>query len=893
MAQFISPGVYTYEKDLSQYVSDLSTTIVAMVGTADVGPVNIPTLVTSSKQFVDLFGKQNPKHFLGYAALSYLSKGTKLYVTRVAPADAKKAKVTLPLPAPNVTPIAGKWKLVSSTASTASFQVSDFDGLTAAQKTVKLDASTVLPSFDFTDSTGAAFANGKIGSDLASFNTSMLVDKFVKGSRFAITSGPGKDSTSTVTGLDANAVDGPIVTVNSSKLNSFNSPLTTTAVGSVTFSGVRPAVGSELFLLGKTSTNGDIKVVFEELDFNEDASFDDTDCQDLLDVLQAADVVAKTNALESLVSVADIDADGDIDVVITLPMFETDAIKNSELLGEILNGLLNIIKSSAAPSVTLVNLFALYSNARIVTASGIIGLGSLDSVSGISSGIKGTLFSDTAELKLLAILPGAFGCFEVESLNAEVSAAPMEISGQFSLNIFRPSWVMSDAGGSLVPTLLKFSSIGDGDFSNTKITVSFDPASKKDGAQIYTVRVFVRSNAATVAADSDLLNDFVLTEQFDGVIDVIRDNINISSNLIRLRVDFVTDDVANLETLVVTHDPVDSDNLVLDPTISVDITGRGFMLGASSSEEGQVLLFSILGGSAGSVVTASDIVGDSASKTGLHSFDDPESVDINLLVAPGWSADPSVAKEMLAICENRSDSFAIIDTPFALNVQQVIKFRNEVLNANTSYGAVYYPWVKVKDAVNDRDVFMPPSGLVVSQYAFSDQVGDVYAAPAGLNRGSITNAIVTERILNRGDRDLLYLNQINPIHFEAGFGTYIRGQKTLQVAPTALDRVNVRRLFLSLRKIIATASRSFEFEPADSVSALRLKQIAESVLEDYARKGAIKTFNVDVSNNINTAFTVENNELRMSISITPVKTAEKIIEEFIILGQGGGIIIAS
>ena len=87
---------------------------------------------------------------------------------------------------------------------------------------------------------------------------------------------------------------------------------------------------------------------------------------------------------------------------------------------------------------------------------------------------------------------------------------------------------------------------------------------------------------------------------------------------------------------------------------------------------------------------------------------------------------------------------------------------------NTSYAALYYPWVKITDSVNKKDVFIPPSGLVAAQYAYNDQVSDVFYAPAGRTRGTLNTALATEKLLSQGDRDLLYQNQINPIHTEAG-----------------------------------------------------------------------------------------------------------------------------
>jgi hypothetical protein len=247
---------------------------------------------------------------------------------------------------------------------------------------------------------------------------------------------------------------------------------------------------------------------------------------------------------------------------------------------------------------------------------------------------------------------------------------------------------------------------------------------------------------------------------------------------------------------------------------------------------------------------------------------------------------------MTALAEKRGDVIALIDSPFGLSVQNVVNYRKNILNLNSSYAAMYYPWVKITDSTNKKDIFVPPTGLVAAQYAYTDQVSDVFYAPAGRTRGSLTDALAVERNLTQGDRDVLALNQINPIHSEAGAGIYIKGQRTLQSATTALDRVNVRRLLLKLRKIIASASRSYEFEPGDSITAQKLKQLAESVLEDHLRRGAISEYTVDVGPNVNTPLVRENNELRMNISLIPTKTAEIIIETYLIQNQGGGVSLA-
>ena len=229
MTQFISPGVYVLEKDLSQYVSNLSSTIVALVGTSDMGPSNTPTLVTSSSQYVSTFGQPNPNHYLGYAALAYLKQGTQCYVTRVAPADAANAKLTVPLPKAYA-PYLGNWVLASNTATTAVFNISNATGAAGSNQMVVLPATpdVLLSGFDFSDSTDAVKINGKLGSDLKTFITggATLVPEYVAGRAFTVNSGYGKGSSVTVTNLAATAdPDVLALTVDPKKFASFNSPL--------------------------------------------------------------------------------------------------------------------------------------------------------------------------------------------------------------------------------------------------------------------------------------------------------------------------------------------------------------------------------------------------------------------------------------------------------------------------------------------------------------------------------------------------------------------------------------------------------------------------------------------------------------------------------------------
>ena len=914
MTQFISPGVYVLEKDLSQYVSNLSSTIVAMVGTSDMGPSNVPTLVTSSSQYVSIFGQPNPNHYLGYAALAYLKQGTQCYVTRVAPADAANAKLTVPLPKA-YTPYSGAWTLASNTATTAVFHVTNASGATGSDQLVILPTSAIpvyLPNFDFQDTTNVAPINPvggpKLGADLASFTYSAAVtEAYVAGRSFTVNSGYGKGSSVPVTGLapvDANTL---ALTVDAKKFNSFNSPLNSPATGALVAlpatgspithgltSGVGTGDGSELAIIGSTLTGGDVKLVFNETGYTTSIAKDA-----LVTALNTVGSVSLT-ALETLVSVQSVTS-----VVIEVPLYHTtttintdEAISNAALIAAILNALVTAYRTPAAIVVgTYPNLFAVHA-LTTVSVNGIVGMGWYDAITGASEGFKSAVVDtvNTNTVALAAITLGASGNFMYTAPSAVLHATDMGISGTFALNLNRPTWVMSAAGTSFVPTLLKLSSIGQADFSNLMITVDLTPGNFNSlDEQQYIVSVFARNTGTTVAVGSLSQSDFLLIEKFTGTPEVLQSSINASSGYLSLKVDYSTGDTVDYLSGGAPTFLTPSDNLNPSFGLFTNQSTTGVISGAKNVTSGVTLVPSfsaaMLNGSAGTVTTKFDIIGDEASKTGIYSFSDPELLDVNVLVAPGWSADPDVATAMISLCSNRADCMTILDTPFGLSVQDVIAYRNNILTSGSNYAALYYPWVQITDSVNKKNIFVPPSGMVAGQYAYNDTVGDVFTAPAGRTRGNMLDATATERILNQGDRDALTLAQINPIYSEAGYGIYIRGQMTLQRATTALNRVNVRRLLLNLRKVIATASKYFEFEPGDAVTALRLKQIAESTLEDRLRKGAIRSYTVDVGPNVNTALTLENNELRMSISIVPTKTAEIIIEVFNILPQGQGLTI--
>lgn len=282
-----------------------------------------------------------------------------------------------------------------------------------------------------------------------------------------------------------------------------------------------------------------------------------------------------------------------------------------------------------------------------------------------------------------------------------------------------------------------------------------------------------------------------------------------------------------------------------------------------------------------------------AQATGLQLFASAYSVDINLLAAPGWY-DAGVVTEMLSICEARADCMAIIDPPNDLTPAEVVDWHNgdgtfdDHSAYNSSYGATYYPWIKVYDAYNSQYVFTPPSGHVLAVYAYTDFAAETWYAPAGLQRGRVVSGVDTAYDITPGEMDLLYGdgNVVNPIVNFNQQGIVVWGQRTLQRAPTALDRVNVRRLMLYLRKTIATASAYLVFEPNDETTWKQFGHLVVPYLNDVRQRRALYDFRVKCDESTNTPDVIDRNELRAQILLKPVKAAEFIQIDFVLTSTG-------
>jgi hypothetical protein len=256
----------------------------------------------------------------------------------------------------------------------------------------------------------------------------------------------------------------------------------------------------------------------------------------------------------------------------------------------------------------------------------------------------------------------------------------------------------------------------------------------------------------------------------------------------------------------------------------------------------------------------------------------------NVLLAPGAGLDTAAADNMIACVESRGDAIAIVDN--GIYGTSIVGATTNASGQSSNYGATYYPWVQLYSGNLGKTVWCPPSTVIGGVLAFNDQVGAEWFAPAGLNRGGIPSVVRAERRLQQTDRDTLYTGNVNPLATFPGTGVCVWGQKTLQRKPTALDRVNVRRLLIALKDYIGGVSRTLVFEQNTTVTRNRFLSQVNPYLSSVVQRQGLYAYKVIMDDSNNTPDVVDRNQLVGQIYIQPTKTAEFIILNFNILPTG-------
>jgi hypothetical protein len=207
-------------------------------------------------------------------------------------------------------------------------------------------------------------------------------------------------------------------------------------------------------------------------------------------------------------------------------------------------------------------------------------------------------------------------------------------------------------------------------------------------------------------------------------------------------------------------------------------------------------------------------------------------------------------------------------------------------NFDSSYAAMYWPWVQIADPATGKYIWVPQSVIMPSIYAFNDKVAAEWFAPAGLNRGGQETVVQAARKLTHANRDVLYDGNVNPVATFPGEGVCVWGQKTLQKKASALDRVNVRRLLINLKKFIASVSKYLIFENNTTATRNRFLAQVNPYMESVQQRQGLYAFKVVMDESNNTPDVIDRNIMKGDIFIQPAKAAEFIVIDFNIMPTG-------
>ena len=258
----------------------------------------------------------------------------------------------------------------------------------------------------------------------------------------------------------------------------------------------------------------------------------------------------------------------------------------------------------------------------------------------------------------------------------------------------------------------------------------------------------------------------------------------------------------------------------------------------------------------------------------------------NVLLTPGLfnSLQTSTVTTIIANTENRGDNIYVLDlVPYNSSVTATT---TQAISRNTSYATSYWPWVQVVDPDLGYRVWVPASTVIGGVYAYNDTVSEPWFAPAGINRGGLSQVVRAEQKLSQASRDTLYTNKVNPIATFPGTGVVVYGQKTLQTRASALDRVNVRRLLIALKSYISQISNTLVFEQNTIATRNAFLSQVNPYLTSVQQKQGLFAFKVVMDDSNNTADVIDRNQLIGAIYIQPTKTAEFIYLNFNILPTG-------
>ena len=294
-------------------------------------------------------------------------------------------------------------------------------------------------------------------------------------------------------------------------------------------------------------------------------------------------------------------------------------------------------------------------------------------------------------------------------------------------------------------------------------------------------------------------------------------------------------------------------------------------------------------------------------KVAIDSLRDPEFVEFDLASMPGLTNN-ILNRNLVDMCENRGDALAVVDlqggyVPETENtqsiqsrigsVQSTINNKRQSMQINSSFGCAYYPWVQIQDTIQGSLIWAPPSVAAIGAMSYGQATQELWFAPAGFTRGGLSaNAAagipvvgVRERLIAK-DRDKLYEANINPIAQFPSEGIVIFGQKTLQVTPSALDRINVRRLLIFLKKRISTIAATLLFDQNVQTTWNRFRGQVDPFLQSVKSGLGLADYRLILDETTTTPDLIDRNIMYAQIFLKPARAIEFIAIDFVITDSG-------
>lgn len=919
---FVSPGVFTSERDLSFVAQQVGVTTLGVVGEATKGPAFEPIFITNYEEFTAIFGGLNPKKFGGefkkpkfelpYIAKSYLQQSNQLFITRILGLTGYDAgKAWLITASANYDPstigvsVAAQDFVATFTGAT----YDSFSGPAATEAQVLYDAG-LFPN-------GPTLTTSVIPNDTVTYPEGIYFTKV--GSNFV-------GYSATITQIGSNGSSGT----------------TTGTVTTYSATSYSEYEGMVLAMLRSRGDYGDSDTVSDDLSFRvqQIASGLVMDPLNTSTNPEADFILSATNNTTSAVTKYDVSLDTTarnyLPRVLGSDFFDRDALAFvEEIYPNKLNDLIeNGYILGLNTGLTYVNNFDNYKQQWQTPETPWV-------VSELRGNVVQKLF------KLISISDGNSANKEIKISIANIKPDTKEFDilvRDFYDNDTRPSIIESFRKVVMDPSSSNFIGrrIGtaDGEFSlrSRYIMMVINPEAPIDafpaGYEGYIVRdypVGVLAPQLNYKTEYNIIND-TIRKVYLGLSDTVGIDQNmfnwkgytngsspaewtaktegyhmdsgatVAGNFVVGCCPFRT--LSGIEGT--SYETIQSRKFTLAPYLGFDgwnsyrttrtNTDR-YKVGRSGFNNG------LLTGEFENITTTEGTSDYYAYLQGIYTFRNPEAVNINVFAAPGidYSDNTELVKLTIdMIEEERADSVYILTSPEGVTYNSVAQLNSigfssvstysaddmvgllEAADIDSNYTATYWPWIQSFDNENNVNVWLPPTYEVVRNIALTDNVSFPWFASAGYTRG-LTSALQARVKLTEDDRDTLYEGRINPMATFSDQGVVIWGNKNLQIKDSALDRLNIRRLLLQTRKLISAVAVRLLFEQNDQIVRNQFLSLVNPILENIKRERGLADFRVVLSNDPEE---IDRNELRGKIFVKPVPALEYIILEFNVTSTG-------